>query len=424
MKKMLSVVLTLSLCLSLLAACGPAQPAPIPDVSQQASAPAEQKPEASSGNSEKEEQVLSGKTLDSVGLDAILPDGVRYYDINVDIEENEGFEDFYRNVSVGQYTINMNVLDGAIMVNELTVLNVNAYNWNEGTPEQYKYRIVGISKDAVKTYDEIEPYIIYKDSNRLVIETSYFLGKDTRAEMEKYIEENTGKGPAKNALGDIIGPIYNNGTYYYDYSWLPEAFDMIVENKYKLILPKEQIDRPIPYDDPDVLGFNDIHEIGLTATFPDGIKFNDINYENGNAIPFYENVSARGCTLGMCIADKYGSTYLELMTVHGYEWNKGSAQDYRYTIPFVATKNALLTYDEIEPYILYEDEHRIVVETSAINDSDFSLLMKEYIEENKNVKSDRTFANGTNIYDYSWLDSAVKLVNENKNKIIVPIENH
>lgn len=44
MKKMLSVVLTLSLCLSLLAACAPAKPAPIPDVSQQASAPAEQKP--------------------------------------------------------------------------------------------------------------------------------------------------------------------------------------------------------------------------------------------------------------------------------------------------------------------------------------------------------------------------------------------
>lgn len=223
MKKCFLLLTVLTLCLAF---CACAEQPPAVEASSI--------PEFSSSEEEKQPIVLEGKNPVDVDLDATLPDGVRLIDPNFAPPE-EHQTDTVCNVFTGmQYSIRIFVYDIELTYNEFDVLNVNAFKWQDGAPDEYQYQLMTLdgAEGNPKTYAEIEPYIIYKDDNRIVIETSELLGLDTWADMEKYIEKE------KDVEKTFLPFIDDRKTY--DYSWIKGAFDLVIENKDRLIVPIEE----------------------------------------------------------------------------------------------------------------------------------------------------------------------------------------
>lgn len=255
MKKILTTLLCLALCLTLLGGCR------LNTATNENSSKSEQisnTPEISDPLADPE--LLMPKTLESIGLTATLPDGVRFHDINYGEYKNEYAPIYYENVRLypENYTykelakgyedldvatkvidiwcdnIGIGCLDNFASVVEFNVLSVQSYEWHSGTAQSHKYLIAGFKDNTVFTYNHIEPFVIYEDKGRLVIDTTQLLGNDFKGNMENYIKENEGKTkPAPSPDCEILTEIY-------DYSWLPEAFDLVVANKDKLIVPIEK----------------------------------------------------------------------------------------------------------------------------------------------------------------------------------------
>lgn len=196
---------------------------------------------------------------------------------------------------------------------------------------------------------------------------------------------------------------------------------------------------------PQVLTGKLLKDVGLTAELPEDVKLYDTNYsgEQGrvNIILYIcgyefkrplEGYESFGIIETVNVPINHISIKgLNVLSLEAFEWDEGTAKNNRYIISGVA-ENPEKTYDEIKPYIIYEDKHRIVVDTSTFLGVDFRTQMEEYIEENKDnipVKDangeyvfKQPYATGSYIYDYSWLPAACDLVIENKDRLIVPIE--
>lgn len=218
-------------------------------------------------------KVLSVKTLDTLGLTATLPDGLKLNDINYDkYNQTSVAWDAYEDVTVDNFIIAMNILDqkSEELYKDIPVLHINAFEWSEGAPEDYTYRLVG-ENAGDKTYEEIKPYIIYQDDSRLVVEISAFTGENYKADMEKYIEENEGKGRFEGSSAPIANEPFANGRDVYDYGWVPSAFNVITANKNKLIVPEPP-------------------EQGLTRTVT--FEFPARKITNPNGLPIIDEINA------------------------------------------------------------------------------------------------------------------------------------
>lgn len=203
--------------------------------------------------------LLMPKTLESIELTATLPDGVRFHDINY-VSYKDDMGEYYDNIHPGNgitYSykrlvsgyesfgitedipiasdgIYIGIADSSMSETTFRILNLQAYKWHNGTAHSHKYLVAGFEENTLLTYDEIKPYIIYEDKNRLVIDSGEMLGRNFKHDMEKYIEMCEGKTtPYKELSTELTTEVY-------DYSWLPEAFDLVVANKDKLIVPIEE----------------------------------------------------------------------------------------------------------------------------------------------------------------------------------------
>lgn len=261
MKKSICLFLVLWLCVFAFCACAPKTIAPETSLAPESSTP----PEIIDPLYDPD--LLFCQGLNKIGLTATLPDGVRFHDINFGEYKTEAETENYENIHVGDgitYTykrlaegyesfgitedvpintdgIYINIADGAYAVSTIRIFNLQGYQWQDGTAQSHKYFIAGFDENTIMTYDEIKPYIMYEDKTRIVIDSGELLGLDLRSEMEKHIEEREGNTePVRTPDGEIVRDVFVHGTYEYLYSWLPEAFDLVVANKDKLIVPIEQ----------------------------------------------------------------------------------------------------------------------------------------------------------------------------------------